>query len=363
MQRKTISTGGLFSKTEKVEFDESHIFVSKKKSQTTLAIDLKDIHVFRRTGTRVNNQYYWELQYSLNGDIDSVTFRSNETLWNRSFSEFKQHLEAVNPSCVKPWTDWWQSKFSRKWLIIIVLGFFIAPITASLLLSKTSQDKTHFPSVDQIDSDQASRQTTSAREKEQQSIDDILELARQGDHKAQSTLGYFYHTGQNVVQDYAEAEKWWLASAEQGNVSSQHNLGIMYRDGTGLPIDNERAMFWLEKAARQGFPSSQYSLGVMYANGKGGQYKTEQAAAWYEKAAMQGHVNAQFNLGTLYLGGGEIPLDLELCFIWFSIASKSGDEEAKTYRDSCADNLSPSSLSGAQNKASTLASEIDEKLQ
>ena len=84
---------------------------------------------------------------------------------------------------------------------------------------------------------------------------------------------------------------------------------------------------------------------------------------WYRKTAMQGHVNAQFNLGILHMSGDGIPSDNVMCFIWFSIAAKSGDEEAKAFRDKCSEALSSKSLIDAQSRAATMFSEIHNKLQ
>ena len=42
------------------------------------------------------------------------------------------------------------------------------------------------------------------------------ELAEQGDANAQFNVGLMYGNGQGVIQDYAEAVKWYRLAAEQG---------------------------------------------------------------------------------------------------------------------------------------------------
>lgn len=94
-------------------------------------------------------------------------------------------------------------------------------------------------------------------------------LAKLGDAKAQSQLGFMYGDGQGVARDYAEAVKWYRASAEQGNANAQYNLGVMYENGRGVPLDYGKAIKWYQLAAAQGDASSVNNLKFMFANGQG----------------------------------------------------------------------------------------------
>ena len=61
-----------------------------------------------------------------------------------------------------------------------------------------------------------------------------------------------YGKGQGVVQDYAEAVKWYRLAAAQGNASAQSNLGVRYGKGQGVPMDTVRAHMWFNLAAVNG---------------------------------------------------------------------------------------------------------------
>ena len=50
-------------------------------------------------------------------------------------------------------------------------------------------------------------------------------LAENGDAVAQFKLGAMYDRGENVPQNFAEAEKWYRAAAEQGHAEAQLALG------------------------------------------------------------------------------------------------------------------------------------------
>ena len=64
-----------------------------------------------------------------------------------------------------------------------------------------------------------------------------LQLAEQGNAKAQFVLGLMYHIGQGVRQDYAEAVRWYRKAAEQGYAEAQYHLGGMYHNGQGVHQD------------------------------------------------------------------------------------------------------------------------------
>jgi uncharacterized protein len=55
-----------------------------------------------------------------------------------------------------------------------------------------------------------------------------------------------------LVQDYAEAVKWYRLAAEQGNANAQYNLGVMYDNGDGVVQDYAEAVKWYRLAAEQG---------------------------------------------------------------------------------------------------------------
>jgi TPR repeat protein len=76
-----------------------------------------------------------------------------------------------------------------------------------------------------------------------------------------------YAVGKGVVQDYAEAFKWFSMSSEPGHAVAQHWLGTLYMNGLGVPKNDAEAVKWFLEAAEQGFVQSQHNLGYMYANG------------------------------------------------------------------------------------------------
>jgi len=81
-------------------------------------------------------------------------------------------------------------------------------------------------------------------------------LAEQGNALAQYNLGFMYRNGQGVLQDDAEAVRWYRLAAEQGNAIAQDNLGVMYDTGDGVLQDDVLAHMWFNIASANGLESA-----------------------------------------------------------------------------------------------------------
>ena len=65
-------------------------------------------------------------------------------------------------------------------------------------------------------------------------LDELTELAEQGDALAQNNLGVAYANGDGVAENDAEAVKWYRKAADQGEAMAQLNLGDAYANGDAL---------------------------------------------------------------------------------------------------------------------------------
>ena len=111
-----------------------------------------------------------------------------------------------------------------------------------------------------------------------------------------------YDAGLKAAQagDFQTALKEWKPLADQGLADAQYNLGIMYDNGEGVVEDDAEAVRWYRLAADQGLADAQYNLGWMYADGEGVPEDDAEAARWFRLAADQGLAGAQNNLGLMY---------------------------------------------------------------
>jgi TPR repeat protein len=74
-------------------------------------------------------------------------------------------------------------------------------------------------------------------------------LARRGNARAQTMLGFAYATGRGVPQNYRVAVIWYRRAAERGNPTGQYFLGLMYDHGQGVAENKIVAQKWLILAA------------------------------------------------------------------------------------------------------------------
>jgi TPR repeat protein len=112
-------------------------------------------------------------------------------------------------------------------------------------------------------------------------------------------LGYMYHTGEGVPQDYTKAKKLYEMAIEKGVLSAMNNLGFMYNHGEGVPQDYAKAKELYKMSVEKGNVDAMNNLGYMYQYGGVPQDYTK-AKELYEMSAEKGNVTAIENLGKLY---------------------------------------------------------------
>ena len=80
------------------------------------------------------------------------------------------------------------------------------------------------------------------------SLDDLRQMAGEGDAAAENSLGLRYFEGDSKIglkPDEKEAAHWFTAAAEHGNLAAQSKLGFLYFSGNhGLAKDLNKAYFW-----------------------------------------------------------------------------------------------------------------------
>lgn len=111
--------------------------------------------------------------------------------------------------------------------------------------------------------------------------DQLLGAAAKGDLRAEIQLGRMFETGRGVVQDEAEAMKWYRKAADTGDAYAEEHVGDMYLAGHGVPKDAAAAVGWYRKAADQGNALARYQLGSLYSLGTGVTQNYSDAYYWY----------------------------------------------------------------------------------
>ena len=153
------------------------------------------------------------------------------------------------------------------------------------------------------------------------------------------------------IKDYPEALRWHRKAAKQGNAKAQVSLGLMYKSGFGVKRDYAAAVSWFHKAAEQGNASAQTLLGAMYHLGQGVAQNDHEAMRWWNKSAEQGETQAQLILGSMYGAGEGVAQDYVQAHKWFNIAFALGYKDAKTGRQEVEKKMSAQQIGQAQTEA------------
>ena len=135
--------------------------------------------------------------------------------------------------------------------LAMVLGYTLAPSIQSKLRHRGPGDAQTVLASTKPGSAFSTRPTIEGAPLEQ-----VQEMANQGDPAAENSLGLRYATGDGVPLNEQQAVRWFTKAAEQGNVPSQSKLGSIYFSGRGVPQDPNRAYFWMVVARLSGDDAS-----------------------------------------------------------------------------------------------------------
>jgi uncharacterized protein len=160
--------------------------------------------------------------------------------------------------------------------------------------------------------------------------EDLKVRSAAGDRSATRQLAEMYYLGRGgAEQDFKEAAIWYEKLAKQGDARAQTSLGLMYARGYGVEKNMDTARRWWSFAAAQNDPGAQFNLGVIYSRGDGVPQDYPQAVQWLDRAAQRGHVQAQHNLSLLYYEGKGVQRDPSRAYFWMKVAALQGDDASE----------------------------------
>jgi TPR repeat protein len=192
-------------------------------------------------------------------------------------------------------------------------------------------------------------------------IAELKVRADAGDRTATRQLAEAYYTGRGVDQDNKQAAFWYEKLAKQGDVRAQTTLGLLYFRGVGLERNYDLAYKWWALAAARD-PAAQFNLGNLFLEGKGVTPDFAKAAEWYTAAARRGHVQAQHNLGMLYFEGAGVAKDLPRAYMWVQVAALQGDERAEQSLKRIAADMTPAQITEAKGLADDWMARLKKQL-
>lgn len=137
-------------------------------------------------------------------------------------------------------------------MIALVLGYSLAPWIQSKFQERGRTNlQTVLASTQPPKTEEASGPTV-----ETATLEQLRQMADNGDAAAENALGLRYATGDGIKLDEKEAVRWFTRAAENGSVAAQSKLGSFYYSGRGVPADATKAYFWMAVARLSGDDAS-----------------------------------------------------------------------------------------------------------
>jgi TPR repeat protein len=183
-------------------------------------------------------------------------------------------------------------------------------------------------------------------------IEELQIRSAAGERSATRQLAEMYYLGRGgVEQNFSEAARWYEKLAKQGDARAQTSLGLMYARGYGVEKNMETARRWWSFAAAQNDPGAQYNLGLVYSRGEGVAQDHYRAAQWLDRAAQRGHIQAQHNLGLLYHEGKGLERDSVRAYFWLKVATLQGDDGSHEALKTVGGDMSAEQIRQAEDQA------------
>lgn len=177
-----------------------------------------------------------------------------------------------------------------------------------------------------------------------EAVEELKQLADEGDAYAQYFLGQLYRDGGLLIPDTKLAADWFYKAAYDNNLAAaQYQLGKLLLSDDAEISNPARGIAWLEVAAENGSDCAAYRLGKEYLKGEHMKKDVGKALKYLTDAANAENQYAQYLLGKLCLTGREVKYDKELALYWLSRAADQGSEYAQFFLDR-ADSLRPPSV-------------------
>lgn len=171
-----------------------------------------------------------------------------------------------------------------------------------------------------------------------EAFDIYFNLAKSGDAKSQTSLGYLFQNGEGVEKDIEQAKFWYEEAVKQEYPMSFYNLGVLYLNSANNSQDEKTAFQLFLKSAILEIPQGQFETAYMLEEGVGCDQSFPESAFWYEESAKRGNLEAFNNLGVLFRDGLGVDKSYEKAVHLFKRSADAGNSSAMYNLGFCFDN-------------------------
>ena len=146
--------------------------------------------------------------------------------------------------------------------------------------------------------------------------------------RAFERIAEMYEEGGDLVENPAEAARWWSKAAARGDQDAQVGLGLSLVSRPGPPSDISRGRKMCNEAAKDSNPRAEYCMGYIYQHGLAVNGDAKKARSWYERAAAKDDIRAIRTLALMQATGDGGKIDRVGAFLLFAKLAVRGDQDA-----------------------------------
>ena len=157
----------------------------------------------------------------------------------------------------------------------------------------------------------------------------FMKPLQKGNGLAACFLGEIYHSGIGVVQNDAEAERWYAKGAELRNPQAQYVMGSLFFAEPNHEHNLGTAATLLRESAQAGYVPAMYQLGLLLERNPDLAKNPGEASALLNDAANAGSWSSSMVLGVLARDGKDAPRDASTAYFQFRVAVLQGGDEAE----------------------------------
>jgi TPR repeat protein len=163
-------------------------------------------------------------------------------------------------------------------------------------------------------------------------LDQLFQMANNGDFNAQYRLGTEFIDGNCLKKNPEIAAKWIKKAADQGHSEAQMRYGFYCLDWVPRETETEEniGVEYLKKAAKQGNVKASKELSYLYLEGSHVEFCPDEAVQWTIHTVESGGIEENHHLGQFYEFGEGVKEDRAKAFSCTEIAAKAGSLLAMT---------------------------------
>jgi TPR repeat protein len=143
---------------------------------------------------------------------------------------------------------------------------------------------------------------------------DKINKAKNNDGEALRHIGNDYY---NKLKDYSKATAWYQLAIYQNSSNAYNDIGFMYHNGLGVYQDYITSMECYLKAASGNNKHTMSDIGLSFLEGKGVPVNKYKALEWFAQSGVKPEKERELNINGIHLreeDKSKLVYEFDLCY-------------------------------------------------